>query len=211
MPTNTANGFPYPTSNEPVANGASNIGSLAWATDLKMGLYKVIPTGATNGTVSGDGDVTVNAGAGSVTVQNAFSSLFDNYRILLSGFANSVGGVSIRLQLNNSLGATYLIGGIYAPYGTTAINGYGPAAATTWTDIFALDTSTQGASADIYEPFLAKRTTFTAQSVRTGTGQSAWYYMTGVDTNAASNTGFILSPVAGTFTAGTIRIYGYRN
>ena len=154
---------------------------------------------------------TVGAGVSSVTVNNAFSADYDNYRIVVSGISCSVGGVSLAFQLNNSTGNTYFIGGIFTAFTTTTLNGYGPAASNRWTDAFALDTSTQGASMDLYLPNAARPTIFTSQSVRTGTGQFAWYVMNGIDTNAVASTGFTISPIVGTITGGTIRVYGYRN
>lgn len=154
---------------------------------------------------------TIGTNVSSVTVTNAFNSSFDNYRILVSGVSCSVGGVSLAFQLNNSTGNTYFIGGIFTAFTTTTLNGYGPASSTRWTDVFALDTSTQGGHMDLYLPFATRPTIFTSQSVRTGTGQFAWYVMNGIDTNAVSNTGFTLSPIVGTITGGTIRVYGYRN
>lgn len=189
-------------------------GEVLGAADMNaVGLWRVTnctvsSAGGTAATAS-NGVVTVGTGNTSVTVNNAFSTNYDNYRIVVTGIAGSVGGVSLALQLNNSTGSTYLIGGIFASFGSTTLNGYGPAATVRWTDIFALDTVTQGATADIFQPFQVARTTFASNTIRTGTGQNAWYYMTGVDTNAVSNTGFIISPIAGTITGGQIRVYGY--
>ena len=47
-----------------------------------MGLVKVIPTGATNGTVSATGTVTIGIAVSSVAVAGCFSSLYKNYKIL---------------------------------------------------------------------------------------------------------------------------------
>lgn len=153
----------------------------------------------------------ISAGAASTTVTGAFSADYENYRIVVSGVSASVGGQSIRFQLNNSTGNTYQIGGLFGSYGSATLNGYGPAATNLWTDLMALDTVTQGATIDLFQPFLAQRTTVTCNSVRTGASANGWYMMTGMDTAAVSNTGFTISPVTGTFNGGTIRVYGYRN
>ena len=154
----------------------------------------------------------ISAGVSSVTVTSAFSTDYTNYRIIVTGIGCSVGAQSIKFQLNNSTGSTYSIGGVYGTFGSTAVTGYGPAAATSWTDLLALDTVTQGASIDLFTPFTTTRTTVLANSVRSGATANGWYFMTGMDTNAVSNTGFTIAPVgAGTFTGGTISVYGYRN
>ena len=156
---------------------------------------------------------TIPNGAGTAVVTGAFSSDYDNYPIKLSGVASGNGGQSIAFRLNNSSGATYLIGGWFANFGSSAISGYGPAVGTSWTDIAALDTATNGATIELFTPFLTSRTTMACNSVRTGASSNSWYMMTGVDTSAVSNTGFTIFPVGAgtTFTGGTIRVYGYRN
>lgn len=156
---------------------------------------------------------TISNGASSAVVTSVFSADYDNYSIKLSGVTSASGGQSIAFRLNSSSGSTYYIGGWYANFGSATINGYGPALATQWTDIAALDTATNGASIELFTPFLTSRTTFTCNSVRTGGASNSWYMMVGTDTAAVSNTGFTIAPVGAgtTFTGGTIRVYGYRN
>jgi hypothetical protein len=145
----------------------------------------------------------------SVVVTDVFSADYTNYRIVVSGVSTTNSGISIGIQLENSTSATYLSGGIFASFGSTVLNGYGPAASSRWPDIFAADQTTQGGVADIYQPFETARTTITAQSVRTG-GANAWYYITGIDTNAVSHSDFTIIPVSGNMANGTISVYGYR-
>jgi hypothetical protein len=153
---------------------------------------------------------TVGTGVSSVTVTSAFSADYENYRIIITGVAGSAGGGSISLQLNNSTGSTYFTGGLFGSFGSTTLNGYGPAAAVKWLDVWALDSTSQGGYADLYNPFSTARTMFTSSSVRTGVG-NAWYMINGLDTAAVSNTGFTITPISGTMTGGTIRVYGFRN
>lgn len=156
---------------------------------------------------------TVTAGSSSAVISNVFSADYENYRIVFSGFSANVGGQSIALQLNNSTGSTYFMGGFFCNFATTTFAAYGPAAAVRWTDIAALDISTNGAAIDLFQPFATARTSFLCNSVRTGATSNSWYMMNGIDTNAVSNTGFTIAPVSAgtTFSSGTVRVYGYRN
>ena len=152
----------------------------------------------------------VGTGVSSVTVTDAFSGDYENYRIIISGIAGSAGGGSIQLKLNNSNGTTYFAGGLFGSFTVAALNAYGPAAAVRWNDVWALDTTVQGGYADLYRPALVSPTMFTSSSVRMG-ANNAWYMINGLDTASVSNTGFTITPTSGTFTGGTIRVYGFRN
>lgn len=206
MPTNTPNGFPYPTSSEPVANGASNIQSLATTVDYKMGLYKIIPTGATNATVSGDGDVTVGAGVNTVSVAGAFSSLFDNYRIIYTGGAASV-DTGINFQLSGS-SANYCNALLYILYASAGANTLVYNGASSWVYAGSMSTNQNPfMDIDVFEPFAARSTRFSqrwAQFDSAGVNN-------GVHKQNTSFTGFTLVTQIGNLTGGTIRVYGYRN
>jgi len=192
------------------------VGEVLTAANMNaVGLWRV--TGCTVTSVGGtaatasNGVITVGNGNTSVTVSNAFSADFDNYRIIFNGFGASVGGQSIKFQLSASTGTTYSMGGLYTTFGSATLNGYGPAATTSWTDPLPLDTSSNGGHMDIYQPHLTRQTFFTSMGVREGTNSDGWYMMTGQDTSTASSTGFVISPISGSFTGGTVRVYGYRN
>lgn len=156
---------------------------------------------------------TVGTAVSSVTVSDAFNATYDNYRIIIQGVDSSATAHSITFQLNNSTGSTYRIGGVYADFGTTTLNGYGPAATTRWNDILPLSDINQGGSIDLYGPFLSQATMFTSQGVRNSSTNNSWYMMNGLDTSTASSTGFVVGSTVGgaTLTGGTIRVYGYRN
>jgi hypothetical protein len=149
---------------------------------------------------------TVGTGVSSVTVTGAFSSSYDNYRIIISGGQTSVNG-SIALQLNNSTGTTYQIYGYFGNFGAATLNGYGPVAGVRWTDPILGATSRYHAVIDLIGPFLTQET-FGYTNSATTVGA---YNFSLVDTASVSNTGFTLQPLSGTMTGGTIRVYGYRN
>lgn len=174
-----------------------------------MGLVKVIPTAATNGTVAANGTVTVGNAVSSVTVSGAFSSLYDNYRIKLVGGSHS-SSTALRLQIGGATTGYYQSGaavqiGVGTFIGLSASN----------TNAYFANAGRSGANGafldvEIFSPFLAARTGFSQNSgdfLTTG----FWISQGGFVNDATSYTSFTLTADAGTFTGGTIRIYGYRN
>lgn len=175
------------------------------------------PTGATGPTGPNPGlqlisTTTVSSGVTSVTVSNVFSSTYSNYKIITSGFTSNTAGHSIKMQLNNSTGSSYRIGGTYGNFGSSTLIGYGPVASDSWTDVLPLDVTECSGTIELYSPFLSRRTLMSSYGVRSGFF-GTWYQFHGEDTSTASNTGFTFFPIAGgsTFTGGTIRVYGYNN
>jgi hypothetical protein len=206
MTVNSTYGFPYPQSTEPVANGAQNIQDLASAVDSKIGFFKIIPTGAVNGTVSPDGDVTIGSGVGSVTVQGAFSSLFDNYKMIYqTGDASSI--AILYMKFNNSTGSTYSYGGGYTLFGITSFVGEQENNTSNGIRIGNTNVDLSSTVTEIISPFLATPTHVMSQHA----DHQYFSVRGGRDSNAASQTGFSLVAGAGTLTGGIIRVYGYRN
>lgn len=177
----------------------------------QSGLAKVIPTGATNGTVQSNGDVLVGNSIGSagVTINNAFSDNYVSYKIIYVGgtVANvSLGGLGLKLGSSTT---TYYNGLTYAIYATGG-NGNIVNNNTTgyWTYVGSID-STVGVNMniDVHNPFLSTRyTTFGGPlMVSDVAGATA-----GVHKTNASYTDFTLIPASsGTLTGGYIKIYGY--
>jgi hypothetical protein len=167
------------------------------------GMQPIKPTGATNGTVSGH-VVTVGNSVGSVTVNGVFSSLYDNYRVHIFGVNGSTG-----TDMKFTLGATAT--GYYGSYyydlwnaSSTGTKRFGNAANT---EVGGVGTAAeQNAHFDIFNPNKIARTSWSGNWY--GNGYSGWF--SGVVDNVTSYTSFTLTPVAGTLTGGTIKVYGYR-
>jgi len=144
---------------------------------------------------------TVPAGGTSFTVTGAFSANYRNYRIVFDNIGGTSGN-SAFMQINGSTGGTYTTSGRY-------MSSLGSADATVTDTGFWLGIMGTGYSGtiDIYRPFLAAATTTTS------TTTSATYFNVngGNDTNAASSTAFTIRLAAGTLTAGTVRVYGYKD
>ena len=147
---------------------------------------------------------TIGTGVSSVTVTNAFSADYDNYKIMLSGGSLSVDQV-IGLQLG-STSSNYQGSLIYLNYG-----GASPAIATTTTGAN-FTFAGLGYSTGLYmnveldSPFLSANTLL--RSVWSSRVEAGSYG--GVLINTTSYSSFTVIPAAGTMTGGTIKIYGYR-
>lgn len=145
----------------------------------------------------------------SVVVDGCFSSTYDNYKVLFSGYSAS-GLVSVSLQYRvgggNATGSDYYNRGWYN-FGT--LTGYAPAAQVSWylVDVSSTSTSPGTFVADILNPNLAVRTTGTA----TGMEPANYYAYNFTNTHAVATayTGFRLIPSSSTIT-GTVTVFGYR-
>jgi len=144
----------------------------------------------------------------SVNVTGAFSTTYDNYKIILSG---GVGSASHNLALQ--LGATvtgYYAGYITSSYAAGSITGDRDSNATSFTLVGYGSANVLNVNADLQNPFTAKNTTFQTFTSPTTTGAGG-RYGAGYLANTTSYTDFTLTPSSGTLTGGTIRVYGYNN
>jgi hypothetical protein len=149
---------------------------------------------------------TIGSAVSSVTVSNVFSSTYDNYLIQIYGYSTSVDSV-MWMTINGSAGTTYQSIGYYMTYGSATLNGSG-AAATASGFRLAENASAGGGSitVNLYRPNVVSVTTFDSVSQNLTYGNR----YQGKDTNAASSTGFTLTPSSGTISSGNIYIYGIR-
>jgi hypothetical protein len=170
------------------------------------GLVKIIPTGATNGTVSANGDVTIGSAVGSVTVSGVFSSAYDNYKIIMGNVDASVIDNNVWLKFNNATIFKYLQQ--YDRYdggagGTARSNGTTDGMSITLADT----NNATAATIEVMSPFIAKPTNL----VSSGSNLNFTSRTIGYCNNDVSHTGFqILAFSGNTLTGGTIRVYGYK-
>jgi hypothetical protein len=147
---------------------------------------------------------TIGTAVSSVSVTNAFSATYDNYKIIVNGGTCSSSGIVVT-TLTGSVANYYNIlvfGNVWAtPTATGASTNNGSA----WNFTGFADSDGINASFELQNPFLARQTNLAfsyVSSTNAGTG-------TGVHKSAVSYTGFTLTPAAGTLTGGTIYVYGY--
>lgn len=151
---------------------------------------------------------TIGSAVSSVTVSGAFSTDYDNYRIVVTGGSTSAAKTSLKL----TLGATttgYYYGFIYGTW-----SGASPALArssnASGVVMWGGDTNGLSAGIDLYGPFLSGRTSMSVGSVQQNTASDARAgHVVGFLDNATSYTDFDIAITSGTMTGGTIDVYGY--
>jgi hypothetical protein len=146
---------------------------------------------------------TIGTAVSSVTVSNVFSSVYDAYKIIISGGVGST-NASISLRLGAST-STYNY--IYFGVNNSGTSDIGRAtSASSFAESGACNTSIISLNVDLVNPFLAKYTQITSPYLGAGTNgliQIGWHG------TASSYTDFTLTP-GGTLTGGTIKVYGYK-
>jgi hypothetical protein len=149
---------------------------------------------------------TIGSAVSSVTVTDAFSATYTNYRIVISADSQSA-DATLKLTLGATT-ANYYAVGFYQAFGTGTVNGF---ALSNDAYMYGPYGGTNGTSGviEILKPQLAARTSFTtyAASPTTAGGAAVW---NGFLNNATQYTAFTLTPDAGTITGGTINVYGYQ-
>lgn len=152
---------------------------------------------------------TIGTTVPSVAVASAFSSTYDNYKIVVAGGIAS-GTVSIGMTLG-AAATNYYWSAVLSGYGAaptvSATSGAGSAANWRVNDA---STNSFNATIEIQSPNLAVRTTYQAMSgLATTTGYSI--SAAGFLNDAAQYTAFTFTPSGGgTLTGGIITVYGYR-
>ena len=153
---------------------------------------------------------TVGTGVASVTVTDAFSSTYDNYRVTWTGGTMSALAV-LELYMGAAAAGTSYQGARVSATTAGVSTLQGMANADRW--IYAGVGSTVFAIADfdIYNPQAARRTGFHSKYFEFGASNS-FGTSTGILDNNTQYTSFTLDGNGGvTLTGGTIRVYGYRN
>jgi hypothetical protein len=149
----------------------------------------------------------VGSGVASVTVTDAFSAAYDNYKITYIGGTMSASS-DIEMTIGGSTTGYYG----FLTYGLSSNNtplgaGRNNANAFAWAGGGAAGQGSH-VNVEIMGPFITAYT-----KIRNGSYQNGDNYGThqGDHRVAASYTSFALAVLTGTMTGGTIRVYGYRN
>lgn len=181
-----------------------------------VGLWRITTctassAGGTAATAS-NGVITVGTGNTSVTVSNAFSADFDNYKIVWSG-GQSSGAVEIFLQLTSS-GTPSTTGYygtlVWANVTSGAVAGAANNNAAQWSWAGGGAGANNGAASlnvELLNPFGAIRTRLHNAQVLYGVVYGTY---TGLHDVGTSYDGFKITPGSGTISNGQIRVYGYR-
>ncbi len=149
--------------------------------------------------------VSIGSAVSSAVVSNCFSSTYVNYRVVYVIDSMSA-TTSLRLQFGSTSDGHYTSGQFF-PLGTSTAGAFNTSnLSTIAVSQGYTGTSLQG-SFDVLSPYLSTRTMVMGQ----GVGGNDYVHFGGTQNANNSYTGFTFSPASGTFTGGTIRIYGYRN
>ena len=147
---------------------------------------------------------TVGSAVASVTVSNAFSATYENYRITYLGGVSST-GADLQMKLGATVTGYYFALG-YIPWAgglSTITNNNGSA----WGYVGGSSASFGFMDCNIYRPFQADETVIRVIGSNNVNGQFGGGYLN----NTTSYTDFTITPSSGTITGGTIRVYGYKD
>ena len=198
--TTTNYGWTIPNDDELVKNGAAAIRTLGQAID----------TTAASTFLSGlqHLNTTSFSAVASQSINDVFTSTYDNYRILLSGTHSASGSVLLRLRVggvDNSTASSYVSQLLIATSSTVT----GSRVTSNYANFGNFDTTLlNSVSIDIFRPALAEATGFSASSLRSTSGA----YITnsvGTHNQTVAYDGFSLFPENGNMT-GVVSVYGYR-
>lgn len=142
----------------------------------------------------------------SVSLDNVFSSTYDNYRIVTNVTTSANAQIRIRMRSSGTdLTSSYNWGS----FSTASTTGYNQYLSQSEVDLFYVPTGQGSGVVDIFAPYLSLETRLVSDGVSN--------YLTAARVNVfarVSNTnsydGFTLYPSNPSFT-GTLRVYGYRN
>jgi hypothetical protein len=149
----------------------------------------------------------VGSGVGTITLSNAFSSAFDDYKVIYSGgVSTGAGYITVRFGLNGtpSTSSTYKIALIAVDYASSAVSASGDIG-TSFSYAGRFLTNYADLSLEIRSPFLARHTRISG-NYSLGGAQGA--SVNGVHEEATSYNDLIV--LGGSFTGGTISVYGYK-
>jgi hypothetical protein len=146
---------------------------------------------------------TIGSAVSSVAVTGAFSTTYENYKIIVTGGASSAGG-----YVNLTLGSTatgYYAGYLGLTYLSSTSNAGQSNASSFSYSVYGDLTNGLNGSIELLNPFVAKPTYMNSTTATGGQGLTGQ----GVLANSTSYTAFTLTPASGTLTGGTIYVYGY--
>lgn len=147
---------------------------------------------------------TVGTTVTAVTVSDAFSAEYDNYKIMING-GTSTATAPIQVKLGSTT-TNYYGSLIYATYSSTTVAAATMNNAANWLYAGTTPTGLVGAMFELQNPFASGITTITAPYFdATNAG-----HLSGYLGNNTSYTAFTITPNSGTWTGCTITVYGYR-
>lgn len=150
------------------------------------------------------------AAAASLSVNNCFTTTYDNYLVLWTGYGSTDTWMSMRLRASAADNTASNYDRQNLIWFSTTVSAARETAATEWTQIGGNTTAADAATMlHVFSPKLATRTSLRGTTTyNSGGGYGA--ESLAAHTSTTQFDGFTLYPASGTFT-GTVRVYGYQN
>lgn len=201
----------------PHADQHANVNDAVEALQAKVGVDGSAVTSSLDYQVANQGltfikSVTVGSGVSSVTVTDAFSSAFQNYKIMFDSLYCSVNGYNVFMRVGNNgtpyTGTDYWGGGYALLYSGT-VNTFPQYGSTQLHVAYTTPTINRTSfSFDVLAPYDTSAST-SMMGFSGGYLSGFWWSYLFSPTNRVTDLQFIAD--VGTFTGGTIRVYGYNN
>ena len=204
MATTTPNyGWTVPTSTDLVKDGATAIETLGDAIDASMNTAL--------GTKKA-GMVLLNttsfSGVASQSINDVFSSTYDNYKILINtSDSNANGSILMRMRVSgaDNTNNEYTRMRIYFDTGNSTAADNGSTGTSSFLTGNLNTTSGTQTTIELSSPFLTQRTKHVTFANQTQNG----LLVSGTTTVTTSYTGFTLLPLTAVSMTGTVSVYGY--
>jgi hypothetical protein len=148
---------------------------------------------------------TIGTTVSTVEVTDAFSAIYDNYRIVISNVTCSANQPAFRMQLGSTTSG-YAFAGFEINYTAASLNAAASSASTNWYIGNFGNATSMSSTVEVLRPFAAQNTNYNATA-----GSTIWSVVqNGYLNNTTSYSAFTLLLSSGTMTGGLISVYGYR-
>ena len=200
MATTTNNGWTTPDDTALVKDGASAIRTLGSAIDTTLGVY------AAPGLVKLN--TTTLSAVASQSINNVFSTTYQNYRIILDATGSTTANITFRLRVGgvDTSSATYTRQYIYAS--STSLSSARSTTDTSWNIADITSANRSFVIMDIANPFLSEKTGGLTSSMSNYPTTGTLTFNNYAQDSSTSFTSFTLIASSGTMT-GNVSVYGY--
>ena len=151
---------------------------------------------------------TIGNSVTSITVNNAFSSSFTNYQITYTDGVSSATYTDLSLQLSG-ITANYYSNLIYTGWGSGGPTVVRSGSIANWKWVGASTPNGGQLNVTVTNPNIAQYKSFSARYSEMNSTLNVGY-TDGFCASTSTATGFVLAPLSGTLTGGTIKVYGYK-
>jgi len=171
-----------------------------------FGLVLIKPSTVVGGTDNGKGTVSFS-GVSTVSLNDVFSTTYDNYRILINATGSTGANVVIRYRVSGSDNSTANYNEQSVVANGTSITAARATGATSSSVMVIRNPDPASADVVLSNPFLTSKTLYISNGNEPETGVF-WRIFNGLFNATTSFTGFSLIPNSGTMT-GTVSVYGF--